>query len=587
MISLALILATALAGFTQTGIALPEKPIALEQIVDNLVRDLGSERYDQREAATKALRQIGSPAMPALEKAAESDDPEVAVRARKLLLDLRLGITPDWPAELALQARHVERIDEQERYTFYNRLAVELKDKAIVFLVNRLKSSPRDAELAANSLRRMESEDFYRRMIELIGEPGGPIEERVVSYAKARLSRKPECSVDVPAAAAARQALEDGVKQACKLLAARQHKEAAELCAKLAKDAPADARPLYLHAEALTALEKDAEGEALRKAASALNPDSEAPHYAAGQLLMDLGRRRLAAGEWQAILAIPPEATVYDVNACLRLSSIYEASGLFLKAAESLAHAIDLLAKASEGGKEYALLGGTKDELAAQLSRLRNQAERYPAAEGDGIEDEIEDKELRLDLSVVFKDATQEQFQREMENVAAVVNVTFQPAGLRIFDVAPASLTYDSQKKQAAVTLNGTRCGEWFPLEVRGEKARVAVASLDGVYIFEVDAASGKAKNAARFEKDYSIKFQPGLKLAGLSDVVVMINDKRCNWEKLLQDGIAFDVLPDVLSISLEGTTPTGRRISIKKELPLQEPELQPGKPQESGRKAQ
>src|SRR4051794_39018486 len=53
--------------------------------VDRLIRQLGSDRYAQRESATQALDRLGGPALPALRKAAGSPDPEVRRRARRLV----------------------------------------------------------------------------------------------------------------------------------------------------------------------------------------------------------------------------------------------------------------------------------------------------------------------------------------------------------------------------------------------------------------------------------------------------------------------------------------------------------------------
>jgi hypothetical protein len=54
--------------------------------IDRLIRQLGSEKFREREAATKALQEIGGPALPALWKAFHtSDDPEVRLRADRLV----------------------------------------------------------------------------------------------------------------------------------------------------------------------------------------------------------------------------------------------------------------------------------------------------------------------------------------------------------------------------------------------------------------------------------------------------------------------------------------------------------------------
>jgi len=60
-----------------------------------LVRDLGSEDYSVREAATSRLIKLGDTCLPALKRAAASDDPEVAWRARDAARMIRWGITPE------------------------------------------------------------------------------------------------------------------------------------------------------------------------------------------------------------------------------------------------------------------------------------------------------------------------------------------------------------------------------------------------------------------------------------------------------------------------------------------------------------
>jgi hypothetical protein len=58
-----------------------------------LVAQLGSEDYREREAAVRALTQAGPHAIPALREAAKSDDPEVRQRAAAVLLKLQRAET--------------------------------------------------------------------------------------------------------------------------------------------------------------------------------------------------------------------------------------------------------------------------------------------------------------------------------------------------------------------------------------------------------------------------------------------------------------------------------------------------------------
>lgn len=73
-----------------TGIALLASAAILfaqdEKQIQDAIRGLGSESFEEREKATADLKKIGAPALQALKKAAESsDDPEVRVRAQRLV----------------------------------------------------------------------------------------------------------------------------------------------------------------------------------------------------------------------------------------------------------------------------------------------------------------------------------------------------------------------------------------------------------------------------------------------------------------------------------------------------------------------
>jgi hypothetical protein len=72
------------------GLDLSGKDAQKEDIaeVQKLIQDLGSDEYQVRESATNRLALIGEPALPHIDKAARSDDPEVKRRA----LDLRARI---------------------------------------------------------------------------------------------------------------------------------------------------------------------------------------------------------------------------------------------------------------------------------------------------------------------------------------------------------------------------------------------------------------------------------------------------------------------------------------------------------------
>lgn len=73
----------------------PKTTAPAPQTIRELVADLGDPDYRTREQAQRELWQRGDSAIPALEKAATSDNPEVARRARELLDKFSWGIRPD------------------------------------------------------------------------------------------------------------------------------------------------------------------------------------------------------------------------------------------------------------------------------------------------------------------------------------------------------------------------------------------------------------------------------------------------------------------------------------------------------------
>src|SRR5262245_37768003 len=97
-----------------------EAPAAVEaptpEAIAQAIRDLGGDRFADREKASRFLWAAGAAAEPALEKAAASPDPEVSRRAKAVLDRFRWGIYPDTPRELvALIDRYRAGTQEAKR----------------------------------------------------------------------------------------------------------------------------------------------------------------------------------------------------------------------------------------------------------------------------------------------------------------------------------------------------------------------------------------------------------------------------------------------------------------------------------------
>jgi len=97
LLCLALILPGLLrAAETQTPRSRPIDPKRIE----SLIRQLGREKYAERERAMRSLVRIGEPARPALESARKHTDPEIAWRAARAAKMIRWQIAPEIDDEL-------------------------------------------------------------------------------------------------------------------------------------------------------------------------------------------------------------------------------------------------------------------------------------------------------------------------------------------------------------------------------------------------------------------------------------------------------------------------------------------------------
>jgi len=548
--------------------------VPLDRVVGAFVRELGAERYDARERATEALRRVGPAALPALEQAAKSDDPEVRLRARDILADVRLGIGPDWPADVALLVRHYDRLGEQQRPNALQRISGALGVRATPLLVRRLANEgSNEAHHALNLLQRNNDPEVCRQIVAILTQPKSELETQALAWARARLGHDPD-AIEALAKAqtqepAPNQAAEAALQDVVGKLDARQFQDAAAAAEKLAaarpvasSGCPADPRPLYLQAEALAGLNRDKQALALRDRALALNPDKEPSHHLAARLLIAMGRARLAAREWQRILEIPPDDSPYELAACLHLASVYAADGLFESAAQYLEKGVEACQRAAKAPNAPAVPAGTLESLQAEVSRLRQQAAQYPASANAALEDPIPESDLEVTLEAVPKEGKPEDLQRALANVAAQFHLTVEPPGTRLFDLSFASVRHDAAKKQLLVLFHEAPACKPLPFDAPAGEHLVAIHTGDCTYIFKTEP-SGKAERIARFEKNYRLTLRPGIRLAALADVALRISGKVLDWDEA-RKGLAVDLLPTRFDITIEGTTPVGKRITFR-----------------------
>ncbi len=99
--------------------------------IDELVGELGDPVFGVREKAQRDLWLRGEEAIPALEKAAKSEDPEVARRARELLDKFAWGILPDTPPAVLKLIRQFQAGDPKPE------LVDEVRKKAVAELLTK------------------------------------------------------------------------------------------------------------------------------------------------------------------------------------------------------------------------------------------------------------------------------------------------------------------------------------------------------------------------------------------------------------------------------------------------------------------
>jgi hypothetical protein len=112
-------------------------------------------------------------------------------------------------------------------------------------------------------------------------------------------------------------------------------------------------------------------------------------------------------------------------------------------------------------------------------------------------------------------------------------------------------IAYDRDAETISILLNETATCDAQRCRLGGKKAIFSVISLDCVYIFELDPASGNVTRLDRFEKDYEVKVVPDEGLRAFKGDDLKIGDTTYPWKDLLE-GTTMDYLPPILEFKLE-----------------------------------
>ncbi|WP_254513089.1 tetratricopeptide repeat protein [Anatilimnocola floriformis] len=116
------------------------------------VKALGDDEFSVRQRASAYVWKVGNPALPLLEQAVKSTDPEVRLRGNLILRNLRLGITPDSPIELQIMVSQFYDGDRNARLRVIN----DLRQKGAfttLFGLLKLETDAASKQLYFNSLQ--------------------------------------------------------------------------------------------------------------------------------------------------------------------------------------------------------------------------------------------------------------------------------------------------------------------------------------------------------------------------------------------------------------------------------------------------
>jgi len=127
-------------------------PNVPQQSIDDWIKQLGAQEYLKRKAASDYLWHHGGGAMEKLEAASRSNDPEIALRARRIYQNISAGILPSTPKEIAaLVKRFRSATSIEAKLLAFNDLEKASAFKQMVYLYSWEKNPTHKAALYAKA----------------------------------------------------------------------------------------------------------------------------------------------------------------------------------------------------------------------------------------------------------------------------------------------------------------------------------------------------------------------------------------------------------------------------------------------------
>lgn len=123
-----------------------------ESEIESLVLKLGSSSYAVRQLASERLWRLGERAKPALEKASERGDSEVAKRSKEILSVLSMGVNSETSAEIAMLVLRFNTSSEVVRKEILRHLVREQRFEIAFDLLERVEDKTQQKNLFANAM---------------------------------------------------------------------------------------------------------------------------------------------------------------------------------------------------------------------------------------------------------------------------------------------------------------------------------------------------------------------------------------------------------------------------------------------------
>jgi tetratricopeptide (TPR) repeat protein len=362
-------------GVLWIGAGFGEDPV--REIEDGM-KGLGAERFQEREAASLWLWEAGHIALPALRAAADSPDPEVRHRVAVLLRQITSGLRPGWPQDLQRQVENMRNLTEAGRRAVYARFEEQGGEEEVSFLLARLRFV--DKDLAEERLKVLVAggEAAQQLVVERLRDLRNETEPGVFA-AVALVTKRIEDLVDALAinalSDADREALvRAGVEVLIGLYGERDFTAMRKHAGLLIAVAPDDTRIQLLKSVAVGHLGEQEAATSMLERAIRENRENETLLYRDAELMMEINHLEIAMALWGEILEMPPKGGYYDVQAYLRFGEAYQRRDEPAKAAISFQMGLDAWRELPAKQQRTSLRNSSEKELEERIEQLTARA---------------------------------------------------------------------------------------------------------------------------------------------------------------------------------------------------------------------